>query len=114
LIRNMGRLGVETLCYNWMPADDWSRTSVSVKERGGALVTEWNEAAVDGSGVVLSGQKLSDHVTPPEQLWDNLKYFLTQVRRERGCSAARCSTLIQLMKCVFSLTRCFPWLKRIG
>ncbi len=23
LIRNMGRCGVRTLCYNWMPDDDW-------------------------------------------------------------------------------------------
>ena len=80
LIRNMGKLGVEVLCYNWMPADDWSRTSVTVKERGGALVTEWDEAATGSSGVVLSGQKITDHVTPPEQLWENLRYFLTQVK----------------------------------
>ena len=27
LIRQMGACGVECLCYNWMPSDDWTRTA---------------------------------------------------------------------------------------
>ena len=27
LIQNMGKAGIETLCYNWMPDEDWMRTS---------------------------------------------------------------------------------------
>jgi mannonate dehydratase len=42
LIRNMGKLGVRCLCYNWMPADDWSRTSAEVRERGGSRVTAFD------------------------------------------------------------------------
>ena len=49
----MGKAGVKTFCYNWMPATDWSRTSVTTPTRGGALVSEFNidkkEADLDAS-----------------------------------------------------------------
>ena len=32
----MGELGIGCLCYNWMPSADWSRTSTTDAERGGA------------------------------------------------------------------------------
>ena len=46
LIRNMAEAGMEVLCYNWMPDEDWQRTSCEVRERGGARVTEFNLAHV--------------------------------------------------------------------
>ena len=39
LIRNMGRLGIPMLCYNWMACVNWTRTTVSARGRGDALVT---------------------------------------------------------------------------
>src|SRR5437762_2165986 len=33
LIRRMGDLGVGTLCYNFMPSFDWTRTSLDLPER---------------------------------------------------------------------------------
>ncbi len=41
-IRNMGRAGVPILCYNWMTAFNWLRTSVTTAVRGGALATSYN------------------------------------------------------------------------
>eukprot|EP01050_Picozoa_sp_SAG11_P042205 SAG11_NODE_19325_length_469_cov_0.835135_1_plen_133_part_01 len=60
LIRNMGEAGLTTMCYNWMPADDWSRTATDVAERGGALVTEFDVAAKDAE---LGASVL--HLYPP-------------------------------------------------
>ncbi len=61
------------------PSRFLQRTSVTAKERGGALVTEFNPADLQGSKVVLSGQTMTEHVTPPEELWANLEYFLKKV-----------------------------------
>jgi mannonate dehydratase len=34
LVRNMGRLGIDVLCYNWMAVVPWSRTSTDIRGRG--------------------------------------------------------------------------------
>jgi mannonate dehydratase len=72
LIRNMGRCGVKTLCYNWMPDDDWQRTSVTARERGHALVTEFDLSQVGPSQAAASA-------STAEQLWLNFATFLEEV-----------------------------------
>lgn len=73
LINEMGALNVDTLCYNFMPLDDWTRTRFDVVTRGGALTNEFDLAA------------LADRTAPPEKclsaevLWDNLAWFLRAV-----------------------------------
>lgn len=78
LIRNMGELGLKTLCYNWMPSEDWHRTSVDVPERGSALVTEFKlseKAYVPRSHEHDS----SEHKTSADELWNNLLQFQKEV-----------------------------------
>ena len=53
LILNMSACGIRTLCYNWMPDNDWQRTSFAATERGGALVTEFVLSQVNQT---LSGE----------------------------------------------------------
>lgn len=77
LIRNMGETGMEVLCYNWMPDEDWQRTSCTVRERGGALVTEFDLAEVGKNVTDAEGSPPSP--TPAAKLWENLEYFLNEV-----------------------------------
>ena len=79
LIRSMGKAGVKTLCYNWMPADDWSRCSVTEPERGGALVTNWIEGQASALADEAGRAAEDGAVTPAEELWANLEYFLRAV-----------------------------------
>eukprot|EP00937_MAST-01D_sp_MAST-1D-sp2_P000887 g887.t1 len=83
LIRSMGRAGVSTLCYNWMPADDWTRTSTTEPERGGSLVTNWIESATPASALACEAGRshtdAAEAATSADALWDNLRYFLQQV-----------------------------------
>lgn len=77
LIEKMRYAGLTTLCYNWMPSEDWNRTDVSVRERGGALVTEFDAtktAYVPHGSSVVHGE-----VTPAEKLWETLETFLRAV-----------------------------------
>ncbi len=74
LIANMGKAGLRTLCYNWMPSEDWHRTNVEAKERGGALVTEFDlgrKACVPRS----QDHETASAVTSEDDLWENLKLF---------------------------------------
>ena len=82
LLRNMGEAGVKILCYNWMPADDWSRTDTEVVTRGGSLVTEFDisqkEAGLDAGAADYRGG-MPEKPTSAEELWANLEYFLKEV-----------------------------------
>ena len=73
LLENMGKLGVDCVCYNWMPVWGWFRTSVNVPIQGGALVSEFNYEAVKDLPL-LQGITMS-----ADQLWTNLEYFLKKV-----------------------------------
>lgn len=77
LIRNMGAAGLEVLCYNWMPDEDWQRTRIDVVERGGALVTEFNLAESDRNVTDADGQPRK--ITSADELWANLESFLREV-----------------------------------
>jgi mannonate dehydratase len=77
LIRNMAEAGMEVLCYNWMPDEDWQRTSCDVLERGGAKVTEFN--INDIAANVTDATPAEHPPTPADKLWENLKYFLEKV-----------------------------------
>jgi mannonate dehydratase len=77
LIRNMAEAGMEVLCYNWMPEEDWQRTSCEALERGGARVTEFNLAQVGHNVTDAPGGPPTP--TPAAKLWENLEYFLNQV-----------------------------------
>ncbi len=70
LIQNMGRLGIGTWCYEWMPVFNWMRTSTTVPARGGALATGYEHALMGAAPLTEYGQVSED------RLWQNLKAFL--------------------------------------
>jgi mannonate dehydratase len=73
LVRNMGRLGIPMLCYNWMACVNWQRTSTTRRGRGGAFVTAFRLADLADAPPTWAGEVAS------EQLWDAFEYFLARV-----------------------------------
>lgn len=72
MLENMGRLGVNFICYNFM-YPGWYRTNKALPERGGALVSGFNYAAA-----LL--QPPDSHAPVSEgQLWENYHWFIEQV-----------------------------------
>ena len=69
LITHMGQLGIEVLCYNFATYFNWSRTSSTIPDRGGALVTGYRHADIDQSAYTEVGEITA------ERLWDNLTYL---------------------------------------
>lgn len=76
-VAHLGKLGVHTLCYNFMPqiTDDAMvmRTSFTTEERGGAHTSSFELAKYDLKRMTSAG------VTTDEQMWDNLDYFLKHI-----------------------------------
>ncbi|MFE4468115.1 mannonate dehydratase [Leifsonia sp. NPDC056824] len=73
-VRAMGRLGIPTLCYNWMAISSWARTAIDLPGRGGALVTGFRAADLDGLEPLAQPGEIT-----AEQLWGGLQYFLDAV-----------------------------------
>lgn len=77
-IRSMGRLGIEVLCYNFMPQvlpDAMVvRTDYQAPARGGAATTAFRLADVTAATVPHQ-----ERTVPVEAMWDNLEYFLRRV-----------------------------------
>ncbi len=76
-IDHMGKLGIRTLCYNFMPQITRDamviRTSFETPERGGALTSSFRMEGSDNDRMTEEG------ATTDEMMWDNLDYFLRQI-----------------------------------
>ncbi len=83
-IRAMGRLGIGTLCYNWMARSSWGRTRIDLPGRGGALVTGFRAAEQDAMPPLAEPGSIS-----AEQLWAALEYFLDAVIPEAQAAGVR-------------------------
>ena len=73
LMKNLNKIGVNTICYNWMPVINWARTDLARKGRGGALVTAFDYESI-------KDQPLTEHGEVTEEtMWKNMEYFLKAV-----------------------------------
>ncbi|MCC5927775.1 MAG: mannonate dehydratase [Cyclobacteriaceae bacterium] len=73
MLRNMGKLEIPLLCYNFMASIGWFRTRVDIKERGGALVSGFYNDDVGNEFLD------PDDCVSENKLWENLFYFLDAV-----------------------------------
>lgn len=73
LIKACSRVDQRIICYNWMPAVNWSRTNSSAPSRGGSRVTRFD--------LKDASQELTEYGDgfTHEDLWRNMEYFLNAV-----------------------------------
>ncbi|MVM29210.1 TIM barrel protein [Spirosoma sp. HMF4905] len=72
-MKNLAKVGIDTICYNWMPVIGWYRTQNDRPGRGGALVTAFDYEAIKNLPLTQYGE------VSKETLWKNLDYFLKAV-----------------------------------
>jgi len=72
-LENISRLGIHTVCYNWMPVIGWFRSAMEIKTRGDAIATGFNYEDVKNAPHTWAGP------VSQEKLWANLEYFLKAV-----------------------------------
>lgn len=73
LMMNMNKIGVDIICYNWMPVISWARTDFERKGRGGALVTAFDYETIKDQPLTEFGE------VSEERMWKNIEYFLKAV-----------------------------------
>lgn len=71
LMKNLASVGIDTICYNWMPVINWARTTLDRPSRGGALVSAFDIEDISNQEKFTEFGPLS-----PEKMWKNLAYFL--------------------------------------
>jgi mannonate dehydratase len=74
LMKNLASVGIDTICYNWMPVINWARTTLDRPSRGGALVSAFDIEDISNQEKFTEFGPLS-----PENMWENLAYFLRAV-----------------------------------
>lgn len=95
-VQNMGSLGINTLCYNFMPVFDWVRTNLSMSNPDGSNSLSYNNEQLKnvnlkndsldlpGWATHYKNKELTDLLkayteVDDEALWSNLEYFLKRV-----------------------------------
>ena len=73
-IKNIGSLGIDTVCHNWMPVIGWTRSNKEKSGRGGALVSSFDIMDIKDEPMITEYGPLSH-----AKMWDNMEYFLKAV-----------------------------------
>ena len=73
-LHNIGSLGIQTVCHNWMPVIGWTRTNIEKKGRGGALVSAFDVKDIENDKPHSEFGTLTHQI-----MWDNMEYFLKAV-----------------------------------
>lgn len=95
-LRNLGKAKIETVCYNFMPVFDWTRSNLNYELEDGSTCLIYDEETVKkmdpalgelelpgwdtsygegGLGALLDKYKNVDE----EKLWENLEYFIKEI-----------------------------------
>ncbi len=95
-IKNLGEAGIKTICYNFMPVFDWTRSDLDYKLEDGSSCLIYDEKTIakmdpalgelelpgwdtsygeGGLGALLDQYKDVDS----EKLWENLEYFIKEI-----------------------------------
>ncbi|MDR2977671.1 MAG: mannonate dehydratase [Streptococcaceae bacterium] len=95
-IRNLGQAGIDTVCYNFMPVFDWTRTEMEFVLPDGSTGLRYEQETIDkfdienndlslpGWDVSYTRDELNDLIgkyqkISHEMLWENLQKFLEEV-----------------------------------
>ena len=59
-IRNLGRCGIDTVCYNFMPVLDWSRTDLEFVFEDGSITTKFEAHVLAAFDLFILGRRGAD------------------------------------------------------
>ncbi|MEM1363346.1 MAG: mannonate dehydratase [Pseudomonadota bacterium] len=83
MLRNMGRLRIGLLCFNFMAYFGWFRTGTGLPGRGGAEVSAFAAEVAERDGPTELGP------VPVERIWENYRYFISRVAPVAEASGVR-------------------------
>ena len=68
-INALSQVGIRMICYNFMAGLGWFRTRTDIRERGGALTSEFDSRDAEAMGPTEWGE------VSEQKIWDNITYF---------------------------------------
>jgi mannonate dehydratase len=77
-IKNLGKCGIDTICYNFMPVTDWARTDLKVSYKDGSITTKFEAKAFAAFDLFILKRKNavnsynSSQVSKAESYYKNL------------------------------------------
>jgi mannonate dehydratase len=74
-IRNIGRCGINIICYNFMPVLDWSRTNLHVVFKDGSITTKFEMKIFAAFDLFILKRKDAEINYSPTQIESAKKYF---------------------------------------
>jgi mannonate dehydratase len=76
-IRNLGKCGINTVCYNFMPVLDWSRTDLKVKFKDYSITTKFESKALAAFDLFILKRKNAEKNYNESQIRAAEQYFKT-------------------------------------
>ncbi len=74
-INNLGKCGVDIICYNFMPVLDWSRTNLRVALKDGAITTKFESKVFAAFDLFILKRKNAEKDYSKKQIDVAKKYF---------------------------------------
>lgn len=74
-LRNLAECGIDTVCYNFMPVLDWSRTQLRVEFYDGAITTQFNADAFAAFDLFILQRKGAEKYYSDDQIKSAKKCF---------------------------------------
>jgi len=74
-IRNLGQNGINTICYNFMPVLDWSRTDLKIVYKDGSITTGFRSTAFAAFDLFILKRKGARQIYTSAQYESAWRYF---------------------------------------
>ncbi|MFZ1291283.1 MAG: mannonate dehydratase [Melioribacteraceae bacterium] len=75
-IENIAKCGIDTICYNFMPILDWSRTDLKVINKDGSITSKFDSLAFRTFDLFILKRKNAENEYSQNQIDEAKKYFL--------------------------------------
>ena len=74
-IKNLGRCGIDTVCYNFMPILDWSRTDLNVIFKDGSITTKFEAKVFAAFDLFILKRSGAEKDYSEQQIFKAKNYF---------------------------------------
>ena len=74
-LKNLSSCGIKTVCYNFMPVLDWTRTSIEKKLDDGSKTMEFNKEAINAFDLFIVKRKKAKEDLSKKEIDDAKLYY---------------------------------------